>query len=600
MRNLAGMWAVTYEVKAMPDFKLLTLADTDRLETLCDSPLHYSLIPYLEERRQVTPRQRHFLWILCIILGASLFYGIQTLPLRDYRETTYAEIGREMLADHQYLVPHLNGSPHLDKPPLASWLVGLSFKTFGVRQGVARLPSVLAVLWTALVVGWMTRRIFGPGRGILAAVLLLGTPGMQYYGRMLMTDTVFLACTLTALAAFVEAYLRDHSGWYCGGFVACGLGVLTRGLPGVVYPLAALVAFLALWDRQAWKRVPWGAGLLCLLMVTVPWFVLVEMQYPGFLDLFFVQHHVHRLNPAHSHPFVALARGHILLGFAGFLGPTLFCLPWAVSTGAGKRSSRHMLWLFSFFVLASVLLSTGRNHPYTMPALPPLVALVAGWLGELRAVTPLPWIRFPAVLVGLLGVTILGLLPWLPQIVDGISPLLAQPTTHQVVQVCMALVALSALFGGVLLWRGKGPVVCAMLAVLMLPGAYMLTHAQAQLAPLESRATLARTVAQEVPPTWPVIIANPRDVLFEGVGGWDFYASRQVFMVAFESPVRGPFWGLKRPAWILDVPDVRELWTSKQPLALAATPEAIARLPFAPLPPPRACDEKFCLWIVQH
>ena len=546
------------------------------------------------------PPQRYILWALCILLGASLFYGIQSPPLRDYRETTYAEIGREMLGDTDYLVPHLNDSPHLDKPPLVPWLVALSFTAFGVSQGATRLVSVLAVLWTALVLGWMTRRIFGPGRGLLAAILLLGTPGMQYYGRMLMTDTVFLACTLTALAAFVEGYLRDQRGWYYVGFAACGLGVLARGLLGAAYPIATLMVFCVAVARQASRRVPWTAGLLPLLICTVPWFALIAMKYPGFLDLFFIQHHVHRLTPMHSHPFVAVPRGHILLGFAGFLGPLLFCLPWALRANAGARSSQHFLWLFSLIVLASVLISTGRNQPYTLPALPPLVALVAGWLGGLgEGISPACG-RFPAVPVGLLGLAILGLLPWLPQIAAGISPLLAPPTTRLVVQVCMTMVAMVAVLGGVLLWRGKGPAACATLAALMLPGAHMLVHVQQQLAPLESRAALARTVAQEVPPTWPVVVANPRDILFEGVGGWGFYAHRQVFMVAFVPPGAGPFWGITRPEWLLDMQDLQELWTAEQPLALAATPEAVAQLPFGALPPPRACDEKFCLWFVLH
>jgi hypothetical protein len=368
----------------------------------------------------------------------------------------------------------------------------------------------------------------------------------------------------------------------------------------VAYPVAALVAFLVLVDREAMKRVPWTTGLLLVLGITVPWFALMEMKHPGFLDLFIVQHHVNRLHPTHSHPFVALPRWHILLGFAGFVGPVLFCLPWAIGTGKGKRSSQHLLWLFSLFVLASVLIATGRNHPYTLSALPPLVALVAGWLGGLLEGPPPPWARFPAVSVGLLGLTLLVSLPWLPQIATGLSPLLAKPITHLTVRACMAMVAILAWTGGILLWWRKGPEAGAALAMLMLPGAYMLAHVQQQMAPLESRATLARIVAHEVPPTWPVIIANPQDRLFEGVGGWDFYAHRQVFMVAFESPVRGPFWGLTRPKWLLEQEDLAELWISGRPLALAAPPQAVAQLPFGPLPPPRACDEKFCLWIVQH
>jgi 4-amino-4-deoxy-L-arabinose transferase-like glycosyltransferase len=205
---------------------------------------------------------RLVLWLTCLLLSAALVYGIVEPPLRDYRETTYAENGREMLARHDYLVPHRNGTPHLDKPPLTSWLVALSFQIFGIGPGVARLPTVVAMLWTAVVVGWMTCSIFGPGKGLLAVVLCLGTPGVQYYGRMLATDTVFTAVNLTALAAFVEGYLRQKRGWYWLGFAVCALGVLTRGLIGIVYPFGTLIAFCVLCDWQAWKRVPWGSGLL--------------------------------------------------------------------------------------------------------------------------------------------------------------------------------------------------------------------------------------------------------------------------------------------------------------------------------------------------
>lgn len=541
---------------------------------------------------------RCLLWLVGGLLGASLFYDLGTPPLREYRETTYAEIGREMLATPTSLLPHLNGTPHLDKPPLVSWLVALSFRICGVGEGAARLPSVLAILWTACGVGWMTHRIFGPGTGLLAAVLLLGTPAAQYYGRMLMTDTVFVALTSTAMAAFLEGYVCEHRGWYRLGFVACGLAVLTRGLPGVVYPLGTLVVFFLGVDRQAWKRVPWGSGFLLLLGLTVPWFVLLEYQYPGFLHLFFVQHHVQRLNPTSLHTFVALPRWQILAGFAGLMGPLVFLLPWALSRVRGIRSTHLMLWLLALAVLSSVLLATGRNHPYTLPALPPLVALAAAWLSTTSPALPTYARRFPGVLIGLFGCTVLGALFWLEPILGRLSPFLTSPLTHWTLQVCLALVAVLILGGSLLLWQGRGRAAGVALAMVMLPGAAMLMHVQSQLAPQESRAALASMIARQVPPSWPVIIANPRDHLFEGVGGWGFYAQRHVQMVAFRSPVHGPFWSLTRPAWVLDMQDVLHLWQTGQPFALVATSQAIAQLPIHALPAPYAQDGQFQLWLL--
>jgi 4-amino-4-deoxy-L-arabinose transferase-like glycosyltransferase len=102
----------------------------------------------------VTGWPKGIFWGLCIALGAMLLYRTHNLPLRDYRETRYAEIAREVLERQDWLVLHLNGSLYVNKPPLVSWLVALSFTAFGRNEGAACLLSVLAVLWTAVLAPW--------------------------------------------------------------------------------------------------------------------------------------------------------------------------------------------------------------------------------------------------------------------------------------------------------------------------------------------------------------------------------------------------------------------------------------------------------------
>jgi hypothetical protein len=128
----------------------------------------------------------------------------------------------------------------------------------------------------------------------------------------------------------------------------------------------------------------------------------------------------------------------------------------------------------------------------------------------------------------------------------------------------------------------------------------MLVHVQWQMSSVESRAGLAQVVAQQVSATWPVVLANPNERLFEGTGGWGFYAHRQVFMVAFVPPDPVVFQGAARPDWILDLPALQALWQSGRPLALLATPQALQLLQqkLGDLPAPFARDGKFLLWIM--
>jgi hypothetical protein len=344
--------------------------------------------------------------------------------------------------------------------------------------------------------------------------------------------------------------------------------------------------------------VPWVTGGLLFLLLTVPWFVLIERQYPGFLWLILGRHHLERLLPHIDHPFVALPRHQLLLSLVGFLGPMALTLPGALGAVRGVRATHRIPWLLALLVVGSVLLATGRNHPYTLPALPPLVVLAAGWYGGLTAETASWQYRGVAALIGLCGGLLFGMLPWLGSLLSYLPPLLRSPSTHTVMPVYLVSIAVCFLLGSVLLWRRQGVGAGTALAAMMIPGAFLLTHVQQHMVPQESRATLARLVAQEVPRHWPVVIADPRDHLFEGTGAWGFYAHRQVLMVAFETPDPAAFQGGPRPAWILDPADLTDLWVSNRPFALAATADALARLPLGPLPPPRARDAKFGLWIL--
>ena len=73
---------------------------------------------------------------------------------------------------------------------------------------------------------------------------------------------------------------------YCWGFAAsCALNVLTKGLIGVVFPVATVLIYLWLsrgW-RRGWARVmelcPWSS-LVVFLVIAAPWHVLAGLANP--------------------------------------------------------------------------------------------------------------------------------------------------------------------------------------------------------------------------------------------------------------------------------------------------------------------------------
>ena len=93
----------------------------------------------------------------------------------DPDEGRYAEIAREMLVLKDWLIPHLNLLPYLEKPPLVYWLTALGFKVFGYTEAAARLPSAVSALGGVFLAYGLGRALWGPLAGILGALVLAST-----------------------------------------------------------------------------------------------------------------------------------------------------------------------------------------------------------------------------------------------------------------------------------------------------------------------------------------------------------------------------------------------------------------------------------------
>src|SRR5438105_11680206 len=115
--------------------------------------------------------------LILIVLPALLLYPTLSFRLLEPDEGRYAQIPKEMLARGDWVVPHLQGQPYLDKPPLLYWLVMLSYQAFGVSEAAARLVPALAVHGTILAAYFIGRRTVGDRAARSGALFLAVAPG---------------------------------------------------------------------------------------------------------------------------------------------------------------------------------------------------------------------------------------------------------------------------------------------------------------------------------------------------------------------------------------------------------------------------------------
>lgn len=150
------------------------------------------------------------------------------------------------------------GLPHTKYPPLFPMLLAMMIaagaRTWTALKLSAAVPTIAAALFSL----WWARKRVGELPALGAALLVGASSGFVYYSHWVLSDPLFVACTLGALFAFGQSTGDDERRWLTLGLVLAGLAYFTRsaGLPLVV----AALGWLAL--RRRWRALAAaGAGL---------------------------------------------------------------------------------------------------------------------------------------------------------------------------------------------------------------------------------------------------------------------------------------------------------------------------------------------------
>ena len=115
----------------------------------------------IEQARSETPEPSAF-WVMALFIFFVwvLFSNLGGTALFEPDEGRNAEIAREILLLKDWVTPHYDFIPRLDKPMLFFDLVALSYKLFGISEWSARLPSALAALGCLLLTYRFSRALW--------------------------------------------------------------------------------------------------------------------------------------------------------------------------------------------------------------------------------------------------------------------------------------------------------------------------------------------------------------------------------------------------------------------------------------------------------
>jgi 4-amino-4-deoxy-L-arabinose transferase-like glycosyltransferase len=318
------------------------------------------------------------------LIWLSFSLGWRVLSLPD--EGRYVGVAWEMLRSGDWLIPTENGLPFFHKPPLFYWLTAASMQLFGANPAPARLAPLLAAVLGAFGLHLLTRRWAGARAANWTTLVLLTLPfffgGAQFANLdMLVAGFVALSVLLAAHASLLIGQGRPYRRALLGAWAAAGLGVLAKGLIGIVLPGLVIVAWLILARRpRTLFRLVWPAGPALFALIVAPWFWLVQARYPDFAHFFFVYQHFER--------FVAGGFNNVQpwwFFLAVVPGLTLPWSPWLLFSTFGARAGetteatlwRRLMWVWLAAVLVFFSIPQSKPVGYAMPMLFPIAALVA-------------------------------------------------------------------------------------------------------------------------------------------------------------------------------------------------------------------------------
>jgi 4-amino-4-deoxy-L-arabinose transferase-like glycosyltransferase len=353
--------------------------------------------------------------LIVVAVAAVVFLGCIVSPpsLMDDVDAVQAQIARNMLDSGDWVTARLDGVAYLEKSPLKYWLMALSYKIFGVHDWAARVPVSLSAVILCWLVFRMGKWAFSERAGMYAGLALATCVGLFLFTRVQIPEAALATTIALAMWSALRALDPEEPRpalWAAIMATSIGTGLLLKGLIAAVFPVAAVLLYLAitrqLAERETWRRLHPFRSILIVLAIAAPWHVLATIrnppyldftlhafrtesqpgQYRGFFWFYFINEHVLRfLNLRYPRDYNTVPRAYFWLFHLLWLFPwsvyfpAVFKLSFKPVDRAGRMRLLCLCWagfLLTFFTFSST------QEYYSVPCYAALALLIGAAVAE--------------------------------------------------------------------------------------------------------------------------------------------------------------------------------------------------------------------------
>lgn len=346
----------------------------------------------------MTKSERNLVLILLCVCLTLLFFRLGARPLWNVDEGMHAVTSKEMILTGDWITPTFNGEKFYDKPVLYNWFAAIAFLIFGFTEFAARLPAAILGFGCIILTYLLGRKMYGSTTGFLGGMILTTSGMFLALSRSVVHDISLSFFVTLAFYFFYSGYSSEtrRKVNLLLFYASIGFAVLAKGPLGVVLPGLVIGLLLLLKGRLSFlKEMQLGWGILIVLVIAAPWYVLISLNNSDYAGYFFIHNNIMRFLSSkahHARPFWFYLP--VLLG--GF-SPWSFFLPLVFINAfrGGWRAINEgtfflILWFSSIFLFFCA--ASSKGNAYLLP-LYPAASLLVGNLWHQLFEAPAPWLR---------------------------------------------------------------------------------------------------------------------------------------------------------------------------------------------------------------
>ncbi len=333
---------------------------------------------------------RHFVIItLLFVISLTIFTFRSEVIGFEFKgdENFYFQASRQMVETGDWVTPYYFHAPRFQKPPLYYWIVGSLFKISSMKWSIARFPAAVSTALIVVLTYLFGIRFFNEKTAVLSAIVVMTSLAVFRYSRLALPEAfaTFLLCA--SLYLMLGRY-------YILSYILMALAMLTKGPVGVILPLLIMAGYsYGMGERSFFKRVRLIPGILIVLLISLPWFVMMaRIHGRPYIDHILFRETLQRISGLGSGARLSLKAILNYLEALVYFIPVvfLFYLPWSLLfVNSVKSISSHIkkgdpfckgavfsfVWFFAIFIFFTFL---GEKHRHYMLTLSVPFGLMTG------------------------------------------------------------------------------------------------------------------------------------------------------------------------------------------------------------------------------